>query len=219
LKEETFLELLELSANIRQNKGKGVSKALRRQGLVPGIFYGPKTAPLALSIESLEIDKIFKHTGSNQAPLNLKIKNGDTVKKTAMIKDLQVHPVSRKYLHVDFYEIAMDKKIQVKVPVELTGTAKGAEAGGTLQLITREIDVLCLPMDIPESIIIDVSEMEIGDSIHVEKLPVPENVEIIADTDYTVVTVSSAMAEEVVEEEREEIEEGEVSEEEGTEEK
>ena len=213
------MELLELSANIRQNKGKGVSKALRRQGLVPGIFYGPKTAPLALSIESLEIDKIFKHTGSNQAPLNLKIKNGDTVKKTAMIKDLQVHPVSRKYLHVDFYEIAMDKKIQVKVPVELTGTAKGAEAGGTLQLITREIDVLCLPMDIPESITIDVSEMEIGDSIHVEKLPVPENVEIIADTDYTVVTVSSAMAEEVVEEEREEIEEGEVSEEEGTEEK
>lgn len=211
------MELLELSANIRQNKGKGVSKALRRQGLVPGIFYGPKTAPLALSIESLEIDKIFKHTGSNKAPLNLKIKNGDTVKKTAMIKDLQVHPVSRKYLHVDFYEIAMDKKIQVKVPVELTGTAKGAEAGGTLQLITREIDVLCLPMDIPESITIDVSEMEIGDSIHVEELPVPENVEIIADTDYTVVTVSSAMAEEVVEEEREEIEEGEVSEEEGTE--
>ncbi len=212
------MELLELNANIRQNKGKGVSKALRRQGLVPGIFYGPKTAPLALSIESLEIDKIFKHSGSNQAPLNLKIKNGDTLKKIAMIKDLQVHPVSRKYLHVDFYEIAMDKKIQVKVPVELTGTAAGAEAGGTLQLITREIDVLCLPMDIPESITIDVSEMEIGDSIHVEELQVPENVEIIADTDYTVVTVSSAMAEEVVEEEAEEIEEGEVSEEEGTEE-
>lgn len=214
------MELLELKANIRQATGKGVSKALRRQGLVPGIFYGPKTAPLSLSIESLEIDKIFKHSGSNQAPLNLKIKNGDTVKKTAMIKDLQLHPVSKKYLHVDFYEIAMDKKIQVKVPVELTGTAKGAEAGGTLQLITREIDVLCLPMDIPEYVTIDVSEMEIGDSIHVEQLPVPEHVEIIADTNYTVVTVSSAMAEEVVEEEEAEgIEEGEVSEEEeGTEE-
>ncbi|MFO8082801.1 MAG: 50S ribosomal protein L25/general stress protein Ctc [Desulfobacterales bacterium] len=213
------MELIEFTANIRKSTGKGISRALRRQGLIPAVLYGPKMEPLILSVDSKDIEKFLKQSGSSQAPLNLAIKNGETIKKIAMIKDIQLHPVSRKYLHVDLYEVDMDKKIQVKVPVVLTGKAKGAEAGGTLQLIRREIDVLCLPLDIPESITIDVSEMEIGDSIHVEELPVAEHLEILADTNFTVVTVSSAMAEAKPEEEEEEFEEeGEVSEEEGTEE-
>lgn len=113
-----------------------------------------------------------------------------------MIKNVQHHPISRRLLHIDLYEVAMDKKIHVKVPVVLTGTAKGAEEGGTLQLVRREIDVLCLPLDIPESIMVDVSEMQIGDSIHIQEIPVSGNIEILADTNFTVVTVSGAMAEE-----------------------
>jgi large subunit ribosomal protein L25 len=136
-----------------------------------------------------------------------------------MVKELQVHPVSGEFRHADFYEIAMDRKLQVQVSVEITGTAKGAEEGGTLQIVRREIDVLCLPMDIPDSIVVDVSDMAIGDSIHVEELPVPDGVEILADVNFTVVTVSSAMAAEVSEEEGEEEEgeaaEGEEAEEEG----
>ncbi len=203
------MELLELTASIRKSTGKGCSRSLRRQGRVPAVLYGPKIDPVILSVDVLDIDKILRQSGG-QAFLNLAIKNGETGKKTAMIKDIQTHPVSRKYLHIDFYEVAMDKKIQVKVPVVLTGAAKGAEEGGTLQLIRREIDVLCLPMDIPDSISIDVSEMEIGDSVHVKEIPVPEHVEIIADTDFTVVTVSGAMvAEAAPEAEEEEVEEGE----------
>ncbi len=211
------MELLELTASIRKTRGKGISRALRREGSIPGVLYGPKSEPIAISVNTLDIEKILKHSGSNQAPLNLTLQNGEAIKKTAMIKDLQLHPVSRRFLHIDLYEVAMDKKIYVKVPVVLTGLAKGTEAGGTLQLIRREIDVLCFPLDIPESIILDVSEMQIGDSIHVEDIPVSDTLEIIADTNFTVVTVSGAMMEEVAEEGEAE-EEGEVSGEEGSDE-
>ncbi len=209
------MELLELTANVRKTTGKGISRALRKQGLIPGVLYGPKSEPIPISVDTLDIEKLFKHSGSNQAPLNLTIKNGEDLKKTAMIKDLQVHPVSRRFLHIDLYEVAMDKKIQVKVPVVLSGMARGTEAGGTLQLIRREIDVLCFPLDIPEFITIDVSEMDIGDSIHIEEIPVSGNIEILADTNFTVVTVSGAMMEEEAEAPEVEEEEGEVSEEEG----
>ena len=209
------MELLELTANVRKSTGKGISRALRRQGLIPGVLYGPKSEPIPISVDMLDIEKLFKHSGSNQAPLNLTIKNGESVKKTAMIKDLQLHPVSRRFLHIDLYEVAMDKKIQVKVPIVLTGIAKGTEAGGTLQLIRREIEVLCFPLDIPEFITIDVTEMQIGDSIHIEEVPVSGNIEILADTNFTVVAVSGAMMEEEAEAPEVEEEEGEVSEGEG----
>jgi large subunit ribosomal protein L25 len=209
------LELLELTANVRKLTGKGISRALRRQGLIPGVLYGPKSEPIPISVDMSDIEKLFKHSGSNQAPLNVTIKNGELVKKTAMIKDLQLHPVSRRFLHIDLYEVAMDKKIQVKVPIVLTGMAKGTEAGGTLQLIRREIDVLCFPLDIPEFITIDVTEMQIGDSIHIEEVPVSGNIEILADTNFTVVAVSGAMMEEEAEAPEVEEEKGEVSKEEG----
>jgi large subunit ribosomal protein L25 len=208
------LELLELTANIRKLTGKGISRTLRRQGLIPGVLYGPKSQPISLAVAVMDIEKIFKHSGSNQAPLNLILKNGESIQKTAIIKDLQLHPVSRRFMHIDLYEVAMDKKIQVRVPLVVTGTAKGAEAGGTLQLIRREVDVLCFPLDIPEFITVDVSGMEIGDSIHVEDLSVSGNLEVLADTNFTVVTVSGGMAEEHAETPEAE-EEGEVSEEEG----
>jgi large subunit ribosomal protein L25 len=210
------LELLELTVNVRKSTGKGVSRTLRKQGLIPGVLYGPKSETIPISVEKLDIEKLFKHSGSNQAPLNLTIKNGESIKKTAMVKDLQLHPVSRRFLHIDLYEVAMDKKIQVRVPVVLTGIAQGTEAGGTIQLIRREIDVLCLPLDIPEFITIDVSGMQIGDSIHIEEIPVSGNIEILADTNFTVVTVSGGMADELAE--TEEGEEGEVSQEKGEEE-
>jgi large subunit ribosomal protein L25 len=225
-KEDFFLELLELTANVRKTTGKGAGRALRREGFIPGValrregfipgvLYGPKTDPIILTVSIRELEKLIKDSGSAQALMNLTIQNGDSIKKTAMIKELQVHPVSRNFIHVDFYEIAMDQKIQVQVAVEVVGDAPGVEAGGALQIIRREIDILSLPMDIPESIVIDVSKMQIGDSIHVEELPVPGGVEILADTNFTVITVSSPMAEEQPEEEEaeEEVEgeEGEAS--------
>ena len=204
------MELLELSANVRKSTGKGTARALRRDGAMPAVLYGPNTDPIILSVNVREMEKLLKKSGTTQAPMNLTINNGETIKKTAMIKEMQIHPVSRNFIHVDFYEIAMDRKIQVQVPVEVSGRAPGVEDGGALQIVRREIDVLCLPLDIPESLMIDVSSMQIGDSIHVEEIAVPEGVEILADTNFTVVTVSSPMVEAVPEE-------GEVEEEEGEE--
>ncbi len=189
------MELLELTANVRKSTGKGTSRALRREGLVPAVLYGPNTDPLILSVNAREMEKLLKDSGTAKAPMNLTIKNGETAQKTAMIKEIQMHPVSRSFIHVDFYEISMDRKIQVQVPVEIRGQAPGVEDGGALQIVRREIDVLCLPLDIPESILIDVSSLKIGDSVHVEDISIPEGVEIQADTNYTVVTVSSPMAE------------------------
>jgi large subunit ribosomal protein L25 len=209
------LELLELTANVRKTTGKGTGRSLRREGRIPGIFYGPKTEPIMISLNTRELEKVIKDNGSVYTPMNLTIKNGDSAKKSAMIKELQLHPVTGNFIHVDFYEISMDRKIQVQVAVEVTGNAPGVEEGGALQIIRREMDVLCLPLDIPDSIVVDVSDLGIGDSIHVEELPIPEGVELLADTNFTVVTVSSPMAEAVSEEEEgEEEAEGEGGEEE-----
>ena len=124
-----------------------------------------------------------------------------------MIKELQTTPVSRDYLHIDFYEVAMDRKIRVNVPVIPLGNAKGVEEGGILQVVRRDLEVLCLPTNIPEAFEIDISDLEIGDSIHVEDIPHDEDVEIPTEVNFTVITVSSPKIEEV--EEPEELEEGE----------
>jgi large subunit ribosomal protein L25 len=137
-----------------------------------------------------------------------------------MVKELQTHPVSRDFLHVDFYEIAVDRKIRVKVPIVATGMAKGVELGGVLQIIRREIEVLCLPLEVPESIEIDITDLDIGDSIHVGDISQEGEIEFLEDENFTVVTLLSPKIEEVeepTEEEEEEAEEeaveGEVEEE------
>jgi large subunit ribosomal protein L25 len=125
-----------------------------------------------------------------------------------MIKELQTHPVSRNFIHIDFYEINMDRKITVKVPVVTTGVAKGVELGGILQTVRRELEVECLPLEVPESIVIDISDLDIGDSIHVGKISLEGEIEILDDEDYAVVTVVSPRLEEAEEPEEEEAEEG-----------
>jgi len=120
---------------------------------------------------------------------------------------LQVHPVFQTFLHVDFYEVAMDRKITVKVPVVTVGKTKGVELGGTLQLIRRELDVLCLPRQIPNQIEVDTTNLDIGDSIHVEEIPLEGDVELSTDVNFTVVTVLAPTVEEVEAVEEEELEE------------
>jgi large subunit ribosomal protein L25 len=125
-----------------------------------------------------------------------------------MVKELQIHPVSRNFLHIDFYEITMDRKIIVNVPVTTTGKSKGVEIGGILQIIRRELEVQCLPLNVPESIEIDITDLEIGDSIHVADIPRQTDVEFLGDENFTVVTViSPKIEEEEVEPEEEEAEE------------
>lgn len=208
------MELIQLKAKVREFVGNSPARALRRTGEIPAVIYGPGKETVLLSVSTKELEDIFKKSNVGQVILNLEIQNGGLHTRTAMIKELQVHPVSRKYLHIDFYEISMDRKIKVKVPIVTRGIAKGIDLGGMLQVVRRDIDVLCLPVGIPKAIEIDITELDIGDSIHVRDILLPEGVEIPADVNYTVVTVLVTKVEEkVAEEEGEVAEETEVKEE------
>jgi len=177
-------------------------------GQIPAVLYGPKTESVLLSVNKSDLELLFKKGGIGQVVLNLVIqKNGETTTRPAMVKELQTHPVSRNFIHIDFYEIRMDQKITAKIPVVTTGTAKGVELGGILQIIRRELEVECLPLEVPESIEIDISDLDIGDSIHVGKIHLEGGIEFLEEDDYTVVTVVSPKMEEEEPEEEEEAEE------------
>jgi len=209
------LEQHEIKATLRKSIGNGPARVLRRQGRVPAVLYGPKTENILLSVNPKDVEQILKKVSSGSAVLNLVIENGKAVTKSVMIKELQAHPVSGKFLHIDFYEIDMERKINVSVPVVVKGQSKGVELGGLLQIIRREIEVYCLPNEIPHSIEIDVTDLDIGDSVHVDEIKLEGDVELAGDVNFTVVTVVSPKAEAAREEEEEALEEG--AEEEGEE--
>jgi large subunit ribosomal protein L25 len=190
------LEILELTATKRTSAGNSPSRALRREGNIPAVLYGPGSESVSLSISSLDLERALKKASASQIIFNMSVQNAQAGSRTAMIKEMQIHPMSRKFLHVDFYEISKDRKITVNVPVVVKGKSKGIEEGGMLQIIEREIEVLCLPFDVPESIQIDITDLEIGDSIHVKDLKVDGNVEIPADTNYTILTILSTKSDE-----------------------
>lgn len=202
------MELLELKAKTRDQAGKGYARALRQQGRVPAVLYGPDTEVVSLSVSAHDLELLLKQSDSRQQLVNLSLEEGGAA-RSAMIKELQTHPLSDALLHVDFYEVAMDRKIRVRVPVVVTGDAIGVEMGGMLQIVRRELEVLSLPLEVPESIVIDITNLDIGDSVHVDEIPLEGDIEIPADVNFTVLTVLSPKMEAEPEEEEEELEEGE----------
>jgi large subunit ribosomal protein L25 len=204
------LERLELQTTIRKSTGNSPARSLRRSGYIPAVLYGRKTDSVLLSVNIKDLEQVFKQGNVFQIILNLVIQNGKKITKAAMIKELQTHPVSGNFIHIDFYEIDMKRQIKVMVPVIATGQSVGVENGGMLNIVRRELELLCLPGDIPDSIEIDITDLDIGDSIHIEDIPLGENIEVSADVNFTVVTVMAPKTEEeVVEEEEAELEAGE----------
>ena len=210
------MDLIELKTKIRTTTGNGPARRLRMSGQIPAVLYGPKTESVLLSVNKHDLELLFKKGGIGQVVLNLVIqKNGETLTMFAMIKELQTHPVSRNFIHIDFYEVKMDQKITAKIPVVTIGTAKGVELGGMLQIIRRELEVECLPLEVPESIEIDISDLDVGDSIHVGKIRLESELEFLEDDNYTVVTVLAPKLEEEEPEEEEEVEGEEAEKEDG----
>jgi large subunit ribosomal protein L25 len=191
------LELIELKTNSRTTTGSGPAHRLREKGQLPAVLYGPGVETALLSVNISDIDMVLKKSRIGQVLLNLVVpNNGETSTKTVMVKELQFHPVSRKFLHIDFYEVAMDRKIMVNVPVTIIGEAKGIEMGGMLQIVRRELEVQCLPMDVPKSIEVDVTDLDIGDSIHVGDISRQSGFEFLGEENFTVVTVVSSKIDE-----------------------
>ena len=184
------MEFIKLNVSARSTKGNGPARVLRRDGKIPAVLYGPKTSPQMLQVATADLELALKNSKGSQAILDLIVNDGESSSThPAMVKELQTHPISGAFLHADFYEVAADRKIRVMVPVIAEGKAKGVEFGGMLQVIRRELEILCLPQDAPESIVIDVTEMDIGESIHREEVSLPENVELPPDVNFTVVTI------------------------------
>ena len=211
------MEQIDLKAQVRKKTGKGPARTLRREGRMPAVLYGQKTESIMLSIDIRDFEKVVKKANVGSLLLNLQIQNGKTSTRPAMIKELQTNPVTGAFLHVDFYEIDMQRKINVSVPVVARGKSVGVENGGLLQIVRRELELFCLPTAIPKAIEVDITDLDIGDSIHLQEITLPAEVELSEETDFTVITVlAPKMEEEVVAEE--ELEEGEaVTEEEGAE--
>jgi large subunit ribosomal protein L25 len=202
------LELIELNAKTRETKGKGAARKLRASKAIPAIVYGAKKDPMMLSIDTVEFVKIIRDHGNTGLFFNLKIE--DKMEKAVMLKAMQMDAFSLNYLHVDLHEVDMDHSVTVMVPVETTGACPGVkDGGGMLQLIRRELEVICKPTDMPESVLIDVSGLNIGDSIHVEDIDLGDAVEIPHEVNFTVITVvpPTADEEEVSEEDEDLLEE------------
>jgi len=210
-----------LTAEIREGVGKEKAKKLRLKGLVPAVFYGPKSQTIPLVIHSKELSKALQTEAGENVLIDLDIRKGDqSDRKVVMLKDIQIDPLQRMTLHTDFYEVTMDQMVTVEVPIHLVGKPEGTKMGGILEQVRRVIQIQCLPADIPKGIDVDVSALMIGDSIHVEEIQV-EKAKIISDTNFTIATVVPPVVEEkVAEAVAPEVAEGaEVKEKEGEEEK
>ncbi len=191
------MEFVDLRVERRTGTGKGVARELRRRGQIPAILYGEgETIPLTADPKIL-LRALGTEAGENVI-LNLTIVDGKDFTRKAMVKEVQVDPVTGKPLHADFLAISMERPIEVEVPVEVAGVPEGVkEKGGILDQILREIRVRCLPVAIPDRIGLDVSSLDIGDVLHVSDLPIPEGVELLTDREQAVVMVAAPAVEEV----------------------
>jgi len=209
----------ELKLEKRTEKGKSANRKLRREGYLPAVMYGHGEKPQPVKVKRVDFDRLFKATKGESVVLQLKLGRS---KKLSIIKEVARHPVTGEPLHVDFHILHKGEAVEVAVPVVLLGTPKGIKLGGILEHILREVTVKAKPSDIPPHIEVDVSELGIGDSIHVKDIKL-EGVEILEDPEETIVTilaprkaveeVVAPAAEEEVEVEAEEEEAGEAGEE------
>jgi len=194
-----------ITAEVRETTGKGVARKLRAAGRIPAVLYGQGHDGVSLTLDSYELNQLLATAGAKTSVLELEVKDGGKgPRRNVLIKEVQKHPYKDLILHMDLLEIAMDEEISVMVPIEIVGTAKGVTLdGGILEMKRRELEILCLPNIIPDTLTIDVTELEIGDNIHVEDFKVPAGVTIPHDTNFTIMTLVAPAVEVEPEEEEE----------------
>jgi large subunit ribosomal protein L25 len=198
-----------LNATPRAEVGSGVARQLRREGMVPAVLYGQGQDAQSLVVNHKELrTALYDHAGA-LALFNLRIEGeeGQAEEKTVTLKDHQVDPIKRTILHADFLEVDINKPLELEVALVLQGKPEGVERGAMLQQIRREVTVSAMPLLLPDQIEVDVSLLEVGESVHVSDIVVPEGVKIVYDVNYTVATLAmprSMKADEEGEEEEEE---------------
>jgi large subunit ribosomal protein L25 len=192
------MEEVRIKAETRGERGKGPARKLRREGTIPAILYGRDVEPLALSISKKDWRTLETHVRSN-AVIRMEVVGGQTTQeRPVMIKSVQKGPVDQAVLHVDFLQVSMERVVQVEVPVHLVGIPAGVVKGGVVDQHLRSVMIESLPGQIPERIDIDISHLEIGDSIHIHEISLP-GVKLLDPPDVAVVGVTPPEAEEKVE--------------------
>jgi large subunit ribosomal protein L25 len=182
----------QLAAQTRTEVGKGAARSLRRSGRVPGVIYGHAREPQALTIDTRELDRLLEHISAENTVVELTI--GGRASRT-LIREIQRHPFRRQVLHVDFQELVAGEKVTVRIPIVLAGSAVGVRVdGGVLDQTLRELEIEVDPANMPNHIDVDISNMVIGDSIHVRDLVLPTGVATLTDRDTTVCVCAAPRA-------------------------
>lgn len=193
-----------ISAEKRDKVGKGATRQTRRDGSIPGVVYGPEYEPVSIAIDEKNLRLAFKAAAGSTALYNLEVENKTN---KVIVREIQRDPVTSKILHIDFHAVSMTKPINVAIPIHFEGIPVGVTVdGGIMQTNMRELEISCLPDQIPEFCELDVAELSIGDSIHVKDI-VMEGVDILSDTNRTVVVISAPTVVKVDEPTAEEAEE------------
>jgi large subunit ribosomal protein L25 len=192
------MEMVEITIERRQGQGKGTARKLRRAGTIPGVLYGPQRTTVSIGVSAEEFDRKLAHLeGSHLIRLlNDGGKDAELHDKAVLLREVQRHPVTGDVLHADFLEIDLTERLTVSVPLRFVGKAAGVVEGGILQPILREIEVECLPTEIPEFIEVDVSALTIHQAVHLSELKLPEGVTAMGDGAQPVVSVLPPTVEE-----------------------
>ena len=207
-------ETIQMSATKRDRAGKGSARAARRSGLIPAVIYGGKTAPETININDNSFRKLMSQPGIMSHVIALDVEGKTT---NVLPRDIQYHPVTDAPLHVDFLRITASSTVMVMVPVVFTNedASPGLKGGGVLNIVRHEIEMSCSATSIPESLTVDLTGTEIGDSVHISAVSLPENTQpTITDRDFTIATIAAPTVEVEVEETVEEETAGESEEEE-----
>jgi large subunit ribosomal protein L25 len=190
------MEEITLSVETRSDRGKGAARRLRRSGKVPAVFYGPKSSAMPIAVDRKDFaSHVANLEGSHL--IRFASSTADLQQRVALVREVQHHPVNGGILHVDFYEVDLTRRLRVTVPLHFIGKAKGVADGGILQPIVREMEVECLPSDIPQYIEVDVTALAIHDAVHLADVTMPANVSAVFETNEAVVTVLPPTVEEV----------------------
>jgi len=190
------MQQVELKATPRNEAGRNKVKHLRRQGQVPGVVYGHHSKPQSIQLSAHDLEVLIHQAHSENVLVQLKLEEKDKG-RLALLQDVQHHPITRDILHVDFHELKEDEKFTVSVPVQALGEPVGVRvSGGVLEYILRELRVRCLPKDLPERITVDVTNLDIGKSIHVGEVQAPPGVEILDDKGSPLIAVVAPTVEE-----------------------
>jgi large subunit ribosomal protein L25 len=186
-----------LAAQKRENVGKEISKKLRKQGKIPAIIYGPGIDSLPIAVNFNEFEKVYNRYKGETVLYLLEVSNGETQKYQCILKEFQRDPVTDRFIHLDFYAVSAENVLEIEVPIEFVGRPVGLTKGGILEVFLHELTVECLPTAIPDKIVVDISHLDLGDSLHVRDIKVPEGVKIKDRPEETVCTVVAEEEEKV----------------------